>query len=87
VQQEYDQLHMLELLLSLDSTLDSNIKLHLFIRCRSFHIREACFPRPIVAIGFGLVVLLALYFNGDAFLCAFSWVAQWLEALNGGRFP
>ena len=28
-------------------------------------------PHPIVAIGFGLGVLLALDFNGDEFLCAF----------------
>jgi hypothetical protein len=30
------------------------------------------FPHPIVAIGFGVSVLLALDFNGDGFLCAFS---------------
>ena len=31
-------------------------------------------PRLIVVIGFDLGVLLALNFNGDEFLCAFSWV-------------
>jgi hypothetical protein len=29
------------------------------------------FPHPIVAIGFGVGVLLALDFNGDRFLYAF----------------
>ena len=43
-------------------------------------------PHRIVAIGFDLGVLLALNFNGDEFLCAFSWVHNGWKLSAGDVF-
>lgn len=44
------------------------------------------FPLLIVAIRFGLRVLLAIDFNSVEFMCAIFLGARRLNALSGGRF-